>query len=156
MNTEMRRKDRQLSQQDAQQILQNGEWGVLSVVCPDGTPYGRPVNYAYEAGTLYFHGTAADGLFRQCLSPEGCPACFTVVGRTQVLPGKFSTKYESVIAFGTLRESQDKSAILRRLAEKYSPEFLDQADSFAAKLADRTAVYEMSITSLTGKARRQG
>lgn len=155
MNTEMRRKDRQLTDEEAIALLKNGEYGIVSVVCPDGTPYGRPTSYAYADGVLYFHGTAEDSLFRRCIQHEP-RACFTVVGETQVLPAKFSTKYESVVAFGTISECPDKHAGLMKLVEKYSPEYLEAGSKYADSAPEKVAVYAMQIESFTGKARRKG
>ena len=155
MNTEMRRKDRQLTDEEAIALLKNGEYGIVSVVCPDGTPYGRPTSYAYADGILYFHGTVEDSLFRRCIQHEP-RACFTVVGETQVLPAKFSTKYESVVAFGNISECPDKHAGLMKLVEKYSPECLEAGSKYADSALEKVAVYAMEITSYTGKARRKG
>lgn len=41
----MRRKDKELFGADIEVILEKGEYGVLSTVGPDGTPYGIPLSY---------------------------------------------------------------------------------------------------------------
>lgn len=38
---EMRRKDRMLTDEEAYKLLKETEYGVLSTICPDGTPYGH-------------------------------------------------------------------------------------------------------------------
>ena len=58
---EMRRKDRQLLQEDAMAILMKGEYGILSTSGEDGSPYGVPVSYAVGNGKIYIHGTVALG-----------------------------------------------------------------------------------------------
>jgi nitroimidazol reductase NimA-like FMN-containing flavoprotein (pyridoxamine 5'-phosphate oxidase superfamily) len=40
----MRRKDRELSAEEAGRILAKGEFGVLSTVGTDGQPYGIPLS----------------------------------------------------------------------------------------------------------------
>ncbi len=47
--------------------------------------------------------------------------CFTVVEKIEILPSKFLTKYESVIAFVQIKVSEDKQDILRKILQKYSP-----------------------------------
>jgi len=42
--TDMRRKDRALSEEEAQALLDRTEYGVLSTVGGDGRPYGVPLN----------------------------------------------------------------------------------------------------------------
>ena len=44
----MRRKDRQVSDEEAMAYLKAAEYGVLSTVGPDGEPYGVPLTYAVE------------------------------------------------------------------------------------------------------------
>jgi nitroimidazol reductase NimA-like FMN-containing flavoprotein (pyridoxamine 5'-phosphate oxidase superfamily) len=153
MEREMRRKDRQLTRGEAETILRENEYGVLSTVCRDGYPYGLPISYVYADGKLYFHRTAEDGLIRDNIG-GGRKACFTVVGKTQLLPEKFSTVYESAIAFGTVRESSDKRGILMRLVERFSPAYLEKGKAYAESAASKTAVYEFEIEQLTGKARK--
>ena len=41
---EMRRKDREISEEEACQLLATGEYGVLSTVGSDGEPYGVPLS----------------------------------------------------------------------------------------------------------------
>ncbi len=149
----MRRTDRELMPDEAEKILRENQYGILSTVCPDGYPYGLPVSYAYEEGKLYFHHTSAEGLLGQNIAGE-VKACFTVVGATELLPEKFSTKYESVIAFGTIRESEDKIDGLMKLVKKLSPDFVEQGRKYAEAAAGRVKVYELQIERLTGKARK--
>ena len=153
MRKEMRRKDRQLAPEEAEAILLAGKYGVLSVICGDGCPYGLPISYAYEDGKLYFHHTAEPGLLNDSVSGE-VRACFTVVGNTELLPEKFSTKYESVIAFGKLRKSEDKLGGLMRLVRKLSPDFEEKGRRYAESSLDEVTVYEFEIGQMTGKARR--
>ncbi|MBO4981118.1 MAG: pyridoxamine 5'-phosphate oxidase family protein [Lachnospiraceae bacterium] len=150
---EMRRKDRQLDQKEAERILSEGEYGILSTVGRDDVPYGVPVSYAYRDGVIYFHGTRgtsrkADNIAHQ---PK---VCFTVVGNTEVLPEKFSTRYESVIVFGTALAARDKTLGLRLLQEKYSPGFKEQGQEYINASLDQVAVYEILVDDMTAKGRR--
>ncbi len=149
----MRRTDRSLSKEEAEEILRKSQYGVLSTVCADGYPYGVPMSYAWYDGKLYFHHTVESSLLGENILGE-VKACFTVVGNTQVLPAKFSTEYESVIVFGRIKESGDKLVGLMKLVEKFSPDYLEQGERYARASADRVKVYEFEIEQVTGKARR--
>ena len=63
----MRRKDRQVSDEEAMAYLKAAEYGVLSTVGPDGEPYGVPLTYAVEEDGkgLVFH-CARDGYKLAC------------------------------------------------------------------------------------------
>ena len=52
---EMRRKDRQVYDDMVSEILEKGEYGVISVSGENGYPYGVPVNYVYLNGNIYIH-----------------------------------------------------------------------------------------------------
>lgn len=45
MQYEVRREDRKISEEEAMSILQKAEYGVLSTVSEDGTPYSIPLNF---------------------------------------------------------------------------------------------------------------
>ena len=50
---EMRRKDRQLSEEEAVNLLETFRFGVLGTVCADGTPYGIPMNHVLAPQPLH-------------------------------------------------------------------------------------------------------
>ena len=56
-NEEVRRQDRLLDEKRAFEILQSGEYGVLSMQDENGTgAYGVPVNYVWDRGnSIYIH-----------------------------------------------------------------------------------------------------
>lgn len=149
----MRRKDRLLSEEAAMRILQDGEYGVLSLVTPEGTPYGVPLTYALEQGerlSLYIH-CARDGRKLDCLK-AGTAAHFVVVGATRVVPQRFSIEYESVMLEGTLREVTDEEEKLHgllRIAGKYSAAF--DGAAYAAAAGKATRVLRLDVESMSGK-----
>ena len=71
----MRRKDREVSAEQAWEIVERCSYGVLAMTKSDGTPYAVPVNFAREGNCLYIHcaqaGEKTDCLNhqRRCVSP---------------------------------------------------------------------------------------
>jgi len=155
MGRVMRRADRAIPDREAEEILRAGEYGVLSTVSADGQPYGVPVSYTYAGGVIYFH-CAREGHKLENLNGNN-KVSFCVVGRTQVLPDKFATNYESVIVFGKAFEVTDdeKHAGLVELLKKYSPDFMDKGLRYIKGDGDQARVYKIVIEALTGKARRK-
>jgi nitroimidazol reductase NimA-like FMN-containing flavoprotein (pyridoxamine 5'-phosphate oxidase superfamily) len=84
-------------------------------------------------------------------------ASFCVVGKTQVLPDKFATNYESVIVFGQALEvtGVEKQAGLIELLRKYSPGYMEKGLRYIDGDGDKAKVYKIVIESMTGKARRK-
>ena len=152
----MRRRERQISKEEAIRLLQNGEYGVLATFGDDGWPYGVPLSYVYEDGKLYFHCAREGHKLDNLRSTE--KASFTVVGNTHVLQEQFSTAYESVIAFGVVKLLPDKEKVhaLLCLAKKYCYDYPKQAEKYAEKAQENVAVYCMEILHLTGKKRPEG
>lgn len=154
MEYQMRRKDRQLEQTEAERILRENHYGILSTVGADGTPYGVPLSYIFQNNCLYFH-CALEGRksenFQSCIR-----ASFCVVGKTELLPAQFSIRYESAIAEGTLRElfEEEKDAILTGIIEKFAPDFREKGDAYIQASKARARVFCIEIAQLSGKARR--
>jgi nitroimidazol reductase NimA-like FMN-containing flavoprotein (pyridoxamine 5'-phosphate oxidase superfamily) len=156
MQHEMRRAKRALSEEEAREILEEGIYGVLSTVDLDGEPYGTPISYVVVDGKIYFHSTNQGG--HKVSNLEANPlACFTVVDGVETLPSKFSSLYQSAIAFGTVKPVEDenkKEAALLALLEKYSADFIETGKKYLAAMRDKTLVYEFEIDRITGKSNR--
>lgn len=154
MYHEMRRKDRALSLEESIRILEENTYGVLSTVGKDGQPYGVPLSYVWKDGSLYFH-CATEGQKLINIS-ENDRVSFCVIGKTEVLPEKFSTNYESVIVFGTAKELSDeeKKAMLMELVYKYSSGFEAEGEKYIMGTGNRVKVYKIAVEHLTGKGRK--
>lgn len=147
----MRRADCALPINEVERILRGGEYGTLSTVDSDGQPYGVPLNYLFEKDSIYFH-CALEGHKLNNLRANS-RVSFCVVGRVSVLPAKFDTEYDSVIATGSATEvaGEEKYQALIGLVKKYSAEFIDEGKKYIEKLDGQTAVFKISISSMTGK-----
>lgn len=154
MLKEMRRKDRQLSEDEAMIILLKGEYGILSTIGTD-YPYAVPVNYVAVNDSIYIHGTCELGQKDENIQ-KNSKVCFTVVGDTEVLHSKFSEKYESVIVIGIaeLSNGTDKIMALEEFINKYSSEYQESGKKYIESAIDKVSVYKISINKITGKARR--
>lgn len=149
----MRRFDRSMTNEESQELLKRGEYGVLSTVDTEGQPFGTPLNYVFYDGSIYFHsaveGTKLDNI-------ENNPrVCFTVVGETELDPKDFSTNYESVMAFGkvSIVESGDEYKILMEFIKKYSPDFMKEGEAYIKAAIDKVLVIKIEVDALSGKHR---
>lgn len=150
----MRRIDRQMEHQQALMLLERGEYGVLSSMGTDHQPYGIPVNYVYHNGSIYFHCAVEGRKIDNITYNE--KVCFTVVGKTQVLPEQFTTNYESVMIDGravVIQDLDEKIMGLMKIAEKYSPDYLEEARRTIEQAKDRTLVIRVEIENISGKHR---
>jgi len=148
----MRRKDKAMQDRDIIDLLQYGEYGVLSTVDGNGQPYGVPLNYVLLDNCIYFH-CALEGhkLDNLALNHK---VSFCVVGRTNVLSAEFSTEYESAIVFGraALVSGEERYRALNALVEKYSPEFVTEGSAYIEKFDSQTYVVRVEVEYMSGKA----
>ena len=149
----MRRKDRELTGEEAMQILLDGEYGILATVGTDGQPYAIPVSYGVKDNKIYIHGTNQSSQRNENIG-HNSRVCFTVVGKTEVLPDQFSTNYESAVVIGTARISAEPETGLLLLVDKYSPDFAAEGIKYTKAAVKQVTVIEIDIEQLTGKARR--
>lgn len=158
-NGSVRRQDRLLDETRAAELLRNGEYAFLSMVeNRDGVAagYGIPVSFVWDGcGHIYIH-CAPEGHKLACLDASpGVALC--VVGRTNVLPGRFTTEYESVMVRGTVRrslEADERMKALRMIVEKYSSGHETVGMKYAAGSFHRTEVLRIDMTSASGKCKR--
>ena len=153
---DVRRKDRLLGEQEARTLLENGEYGVLSVQAEEGGGYGVPLNYVWDGkASLYIH-CAREGRKLRCLAL--CDrVSFCVVGQTRVAPSLFTTGYESLVLQGTARTGlaeEERKKALELLLKKYSPLDMEKGLVYAEKSFHRTDVIRIDIHSWSGKCKR--
>ena len=152
---ELRRKDRAITDEEAMALLNRAEYGVLSTVSENGKPYGVPLNFCVIDRCIYFH-CAVEG--RKIDNIEhNTSVSFCTVGNTEILPDQFGTKYESVIVSGEIEEVFDdlKQIALEGLLHKYSADFFDKGLTYIEAMGEKTKVFKIIITRLSGKARKQ-
>lgn len=154
MQREMRRAEKQLTREEALRILEQGEYGVLSTVSVDGTPYGIPLNFSLVDQSIYFH--CADKGHKLDNIKNNPRVSFCVVGEVRILPAEFDTRYESAVVFGAATQvfGQEKQMALQLLLEKYSADYYAEGLSYIQENLGKTSVYKVFIDSISGKASR--
>lgn len=155
MHREMRRKDRSISNEKSLEILTTGEFGILSSSGEDGYAYGVPLNYTLVDNNIYFHCFIKSGHKLDNFKFNN-KVSFCVVGETEVIPEEFTTKYESVIAFGKISEvfDDEKLSALKALLVKYSQGSLKEGEKYITDDKHKTGVYKIEIERLTGKSNK--
>jgi len=150
----MRRKDREITTEEAVSLLTQGEYGILSTTGNDGQPYGVPLSYIYKNNFIYFHcalvGHKLDNI------KDNSKVSFCVIGKTNILPAEFGTEYESVIVFGAASEvhGTEWETALLWILEKYSPEHIEEGKNYIKQKSKATKVIRIEIEHISGKARR--
>lgn len=133
------------------QLLRDGEYGILSTVGPDLYPYGVPMNYVYLDNAIYFHGASEGHKHENIKSNDKVSFC--IIGRTNVIAEKFTTNYESIIVFGDITSAtgEEKLKALFAMVEKYSPTYSEKGKDILVKMSDKIKVLKLNVKHISGK-----
>ena len=157
MEREMYKKDRQVPLEKTKELFEKGHHGIISVNGDDGYPYGVPVNYVYLNDKIYIH-SAKYGYKIEALEKND-KVCFTAILSSQILPGKFTAAFESVIAFGKaalIHDEAEKKEVLDTFIDRFSPDFKESGEKFIAGAIAKTAIIRIDVESIKGKAYTDG
>lgn len=153
MAREMRRKRQAMPQDEIDAVLERGTSGVLALAGDDGYPYAVPLSYAYDGRSIFLHSAKAG--YKLDIIRRSPKASFCVIGQDLIVPGEFTTYFQSVIAFGTVSIMEDEArrrAAIERLAAKYAPDSDAAARAGAIEREwDQLCMLEMRIERVTGK-----
>ena len=155
VNETVRRQDRLMDEEKALKLLENGEYGVLSMVS-DGGGYGIPVNYVWDGkDSVYIH-CAPEGRKLEALKDNN-KVSLCIIGEVNLLPNKFTTEYESVVIRGLARiglDEEERMKALHLLIDKLSADFKDIGDKYANKSFHRVEIIRIDFTEFSGKQKK--
>ena len=152
----MRRKERQLSEEDTWSLLGQADHGVLAVTEEDGWPYAVPINYVLLDGCLYLH-CARDAYVTQAIARDD-RVCFTVVPQARLVPEHITEVYVSVIVYGRaalVDDEAERERILRAYTFDLGRVPPEIGRRYIEKLGARTALVCIRPEHVTGKANRR-
>lgn len=152
---QMRVADRKLSEGEAHEILEAGEYCVISTVDEDGMPYGVPLSYVMMDGRLYIHTTNTYGHKLDDFERDD-RVCVTVATEVEAcFENDFLTsRYASVIARGRICRVEDDLSVrqaLVALTMKYLPEYKHEIGPNMKRDLPETAIWAIDLDEITGK-----
>ena len=145
-----------MSEDDTKALLKRTNYGVLSTISEDNTPYGVPISFVYTDEAIYLHraleGHKLDNLV------HNNSVCFTVIDpdAVELMPSAFSTRYKSAVVFGTINivaDPEEKRKGLEAIVKKYSPDFYEAGQKYISDSSKATKVLKLEILKMTGKAK---
>ncbi|MCI7304270.1 pyridoxamine 5'-phosphate oxidase family protein [Ihubacter massiliensis] len=155
MDKGMRRSEKAMTREESMEVLEKAEYGVLSTISTDQTPYGTPMNFVYQDGAIYFH-CALTGHRLENLAANSS-ACLTVTDSVKLMPEKFNTQYRSVIVFGTVQvveDQKEKRKGITAILKKLSPDYLKAGEDYINSAFEKLHVLRLDIEKISGKATR--
>lgn len=151
----MRKKESEMPKEGAASVLKNGEYGILSTMSKDGTPYGVPINYVFEGDEIFIHGANEGHKMDNML--HNSDVCFTVVGKATFIPERSTTAYESAIVFGKasmVTSDDEKKEIMGKFIKRFLPYApYDEVMKGVGQAIALHGVVGIKITGMSGKFR---
>lgn len=152
MERNMYKANRQMTNDEAVKIFEQGNHGILAVNGDDGYPYAVPVNYIYENGKIYIH-SAKYGYKIDMIKADN-KVCFTAIINAEVIQNKFTAAYQSIVATGKIHIVEDdveRRSILEKYIYKMSPDFIETGLKFVDAAIDKTELLCIDVEELKGK-----
>ena len=156
MFREMRKRDRQVSDGEAREILARAENGVLATVGEGGWPYAVPLSHVMLGDVLYIH-CASEGHKLDNIANEA-RVSYCAVASAKVIPESSTVFYESAVVFGRaglVTNEDEKRKALISLISRFRGECPANVEESLDKCAPETSVIRIRIERITGKAHRE-
>lgn len=148
----MRKADRAKDSDWALAVFDRAPYVTVSMMRPDGTPYGLPLSLVRDGSdTFYFH-CAGEGEKIDCIRRNPTVSLSAVskcTPRYEEEKMNFTEHYHSAVAIGRAEEVSDrdeKIKALRLICERVLPKFMNRFDAAIARSLDRTSVIKITLT----------
>lgn len=165
----MRRKDRQLNEKEAYEIIDNCQYGVISCI-DNGEIFSIPISIVRHNTDVFIHGAMSgskakllkDGKNVElvCVSYAKVPEFSSEKFHSAISSGNassvFTTEYKSAIAKTKAYEVDDENLqiyALKILSQKYTPNYMSAFDVAIKQSLKRTKIYRLDIISISAKAK---
>ncbi|MGG7074107.1 pyridoxamine 5'-phosphate oxidase family protein [Campylobacter sp. 9BO] len=165
----MRRKDRELSRDEALHIIDSAQYAVVSCI-DGGEVFSVPISIVRDKDSIFLHGAKGGSkasLFKDgkdvelvCVIDVKVPKFSKEQINNILEQGKassiFTTEYKSAIAKTKAYEVGDderKVYALKILSQKYTPQYMKYFDDAIKESLKITKIYELKIQTLSAKAK---
>lgn len=132
-------------------VMSHAPFMTISMVRPDGLPYGLPLNVAVkDEKTLYFH-CAHEGEKIDCLKQNPLVS-ISAVSRCsphyEEEKNNFTEYYNSAIAIGRaelVEDNDEKIDALRLICERFLPTYMENFEEAVKRSLDVTAIFRITL-----------
>lgn len=157
---EMRKSARRRDAGWALEVFDKAPYVTVSMVRPDGTPYGLPLSLVRkDDNTFYFH-CADEGEKIDCIratTTVSLSAVSKCAPRFEEDKNNFTEHYRSAVALGTatiVDDDSEKVEALRLLCRRFLPDYMEHFDEAIERSLGRTTVVRIDLTeSPVGKCK---
>lgn len=149
---QMRKAARQKDEEWALNVFDRAPFVTMSMIRPDGTPYGLPLSLIRSnRRTFYFH-CADEGDKLDCIRANPVVSLSAVSRCTpkfETEKKNFTMYYDSAIALGEaeiVTDNSEKIMALRLLCQRFLPKHMENFDEAVKRSLERTVVVKITLT----------
>ena len=149
---EMRKANRRRDAEWALEVFDKAPYVTVSMIRPDGTPYGLPLSLVRGDGrTFYFH-CADEGEKIDCLKHNPVVSLSAVSKCTPKFEeerNNFTEYFHSAIAIGRaefVTDDAEKIEALRLLCQRFLPKYMEHFDEAIERSLGRTTIVKIVLT----------
>lgn len=148
----MRKANRQKDARWAFEVFDKAPYITVSMIRPDGTPYGLPLNIVRKDDTTFYFHCASEGEKIYCLRYNPIVSLSAVSRCTpkyEEVKNNFTEYYNSAIAIGRaeiVHDREEKTEALRLLCKRFLPKFMDHFQEAIDRSLERTTVVRITLT----------
>ena len=148
----MRKASRQKPADWALEVFDKAPYVTMSMIRPDGTPYGLPLSIVRKDNkTFYFH-CASEGEKIDCLQNNpiiSLSAVSKCTPKFEKEKNNFTEHYNSAIAVGKaefVNDRNEKIEALRLLCLRFLPDYMEHFDEAITRSLDRTEIVKITLS----------
>ena len=149
---QMRKAARQKDEEWALNVFDRAPFVTMSMIRPDGTPYGLPLSLIRSnRRTFYFH-CADEGDKLDCIRANPVVSLSAVnrcAPKFETEKKNFTMYYDSAIALGEaeiVTDNSEKIMALRLLCQRFLPKHMENFDEAIKRSLERTVVVKITLT----------
>lgn len=149
---QMRKVNRRRDAEWACRVFDKAPFVTVSMMRPDGSPYGLPLNLVRKGPTTFYFHCALEGEKIDCIMHNPVVSLSAVSRCTPTFEKEkqnFTEHYNSAVALGNAEfvvDDAEKSEALRLLCQRFLPDYMDRFDNAIERSLKTTTVVKITLT----------
>lgn len=148
----MRKAQRQRDGKWALEVFDKAPYVTVSMVRPDGIPYGLPLSLVRRDDSVFYFHCAHEGEKLECLKSNPVVSLSAVSKCTpkyEEEKNNFTEYYHSALAVGRaeiIDDDNEKTEALRLICERFLPRYMDHFSEAVARSLNMTEIVKITLT----------
>lgn len=148
----MRKEKRERDAAWALEVFDRAPYTTVSMLRPDGTPYGLPLSVVRKNDQVFYFHCAGEGEKLDCILSNPVVSLSAVSKCTPKYEedkNNFTEYYHSAIAIGKaslVEDNEEKIEALRLICERFLPQYMDHFDKAIKRSLSITTIVRIDLT----------